>query len=63
MSKPKTKIVKERDYEFEITVKWSQSMPATSKAEAKRMIIESFYEEYGINLDEGEIKYLKPVKQ
>jgi len=48
-----------KNYDFEITVKWSQSTEAENKTRAIEIIKEVFEEEYNIALTNKEILYIR----
>jgi len=48
--------IKEKDYMFTVTVTWNVALPATSKEEARNILIEEFAQEYNIDLTDDEIK-------
>jgi len=50
---------KEKTYNFEINLKFSQLVSAKSKTEAEEMVKASFSEDYGIDLEENEYKLVK----
>ena len=63
MAKKKTKVIKEKDYHFDITLKFGQIVPATNKAEALAILDDTFFEEYGITLDpKREVKLISTSK-
>lgn len=41
---------------FTVTVTWNVALPATSKEEARNILIEEFAQEYNIDLTDDEIK-------
>lgn len=51
--------MKERNYDYEVKIVWCGIMPALSKSEALKMIQESFYDQYNIDVSEREIKIRK----
>jgi hypothetical protein len=50
------KEIKLKNYDFEVVVKWSQSCEAENKKRAIDIIKETFFDEYGIELTNKEIK-------
>jgi hypothetical protein len=53
----KKKIKKEKDYRFNVDIGFYQSVPACSKKEAIAILKDTFYEEYGLELQDSEIKF------
>lgn len=49
-------VEKEKDYMFTVTVVWSVTLTASSKEEARNILIEQFAQEYNIELTDDEIK-------
>ena len=45
----------EKDYMFTVTVIWNVALPASSKEEARNILIEKFAQEYNIALTDYEI--------
>jgi hypothetical protein len=51
------KIKEELNYYFDVTLKFSEVIPAISKTEAVERLRDLFMDEYGIELEDKEIKY------
>lgn len=48
-----------KEYTFNITLKFTQSATAESKEKALGEIRESFYQDYGLHLEDDDIKYIE----
>jgi len=48
-----------KDYEFEITLKFTQIMSAENQKQALKIVKETFFEDYGITLKNNEIELIK----
>lgn len=46
----------EKEYSYIIKIEFGGNITATSKKQAKAMIKDDFYEDYGLELDDKEIK-------
>ena len=46
-------------YDFEVVVKWSQTVEDKSKAQAIEQLKETFKDEYNLDLDDSEIKLIR----
>ena len=55
-TKDKTFKLKDKKYDIEIEVKFSETINATSKEAAKRIAKDNFYRDYGIDLSAKEFK-------
>lgn len=51
-------MAKEKDFTFEIVLKFGQICTATTEKKARQQLDETFFEEYGITLDDSEVKLL-----
>ena len=51
------------EYTFEITTKFSESAWANSKNKAREMVKENFYEDFGIDIEDSEMKLINVYKE
>jgi len=57
--KAKKRIIKEKEFNFKITISFDQSTDATTLKEAREFVRESFYQDFGLDLTDKEIKQVK----
>ena len=46
-------------YDFEVVVKWSQTVEDKNKTQAIEQLKETFKDEYNLDLDDSEIKLIR----
>ena len=54
---------KEKEYEVQVDIKFSQFLSAKNKKEAIKIVKESFYDSYGLKLDKSEIKKVVCIRK
>lgn len=56
------KKLKEKRFEIDVDVKWTQVVFATSKTKAVKQVIASFDDEYNLQITDEEIKEIREIK-